>query len=191
MTERPVVIDASVAIAIILREPRAEAAVRTIRDWSTSRRHRVVPNLFWYELVNGLGRRHGFSGQQILDAIYQTERFGFRTVNPDRGTLMLVVDRVERLGLSSYDALYLATAESLRADLATFDRRLAAAAGARAISFDDGHRLHEPPAVYEHDVTWPRYKEASAYLAKLRSDTLAARSAYERSSPSTVPGPRR
>ena len=43
MSERPVVIDASVAIAIVLREPRAEAAVRTIRDWSKSRRDRVVP----------------------------------------------------------------------------------------------------------------------------------------------------
>lgn len=175
MTARPVVIDASVAIAIVLREPRAEAAVRTIREWSKSRRDRVVPNLFWYELVNGLGRRHGFSGQQLLDAIYQIERFGLRTVNPDRGTLMLVVDRVERLGLSSYDALYLATAESLRADLATFDRALAMAAGTRAVPLDDEHRLHELPAVYEHEVTWPRYKEASAYLAKLRAETLAVR----------------
>ena len=191
MTQRPVVIDASVAIAIALREPRADSAIRTIRGWSESRRERVVPNLFWYELVNGLGRRHGFSGQQLLDAIYQTERFGLRTINPDRGTLMLVVDRVERLGLSAYDALYLATAESLKADLATFDRQLAAAAGTRAVTFGDRHELHEPSGVYEHDVTWPRYKEASAYLAKLRSATLAGSGAYDRSSPSVVPGPRR
>ena len=191
MSQRPVVIDASVVMEIVLLHPRAETASRAIQGWARTRRDRVVPSHFWYELVNGLARGHGFSGKQLMDAIYQTERFGLRTVNPDRGTLMLVVDRVERLGLSSYDALYLATAESLRADLATFDRRLAAAAGARAISFDDVHRLHEPPAVSEHDVTWPRYKEASAYLAKLRSDTLAARAAYERPSPSAVPGPRR
>ena len=175
MTQRPVVIDASIALAIALREPRAEAAIRVIRGWSQSRRERVVPSQFWYELVNGLGRRHGFSGQQILDAVYQAERFGLRTVNPDRGTLMLVIDRVERLGLSSYDALYLAVAESLRADLATFDRQLAAAAGPRAVTFDEGHGLHEIPAVYEHDVTWPSYKGASAYLAKLRAEALAER----------------
>jgi len=88
---------------------------------------------------------------------------------------MLVIDRVERLGLSAYDALYLATAESLRADLATFDRQLAIAAGSRAITFDEGHGLHETPAVYEHDVTWPSYKGASAYLAKLRAEALAER----------------
>jgi predicted nucleic acid-binding protein len=175
MTQRPVVIDASVAMAIALREPRADVAIRSIRAWSQARRERVVPSQFWYELVNGLGRRHGFSGQQVLDAVYQAERFGLRTVNPDRGTLMLVIDRVERLGLSAYDALYLAVAESLRADLATFDRELAAAAGPRAITFTEGHSLHETPAVYEHDVTWPSYKGASAYLAKLRAEAVAER----------------
>jgi predicted nucleic acid-binding protein len=175
MTQRPVVIDASIALAIALEEPRAETAIRSIRGWSQTRRDRVVPSHFWYELVNGLGRRHGFTGQQILDAVFQAERFGLRTVNPDRGTLMLVIDRVERLGLSAYDALYLAVAESLKADLATFDRRLAAAAGLRAITFDEGHALHETPAAYEHDVTWPSYKDASAYLAKLRAEALAGR----------------
>lgn len=175
MTQRPVVIDASIALAIALEEPRGANALRSMREWSQARRERVVPSQFWYELVNGLGRRHGFPGQQILDAVYQMERFGLRTVNPDRGTLMLVIDRVERLGLSSYDALYLAVAESLKADLATFDRQLAAAAGPRAITFDEGHGLHEPPTVYEHDVTWPSYKGASAYLAKLRAEALAER----------------
>ena len=38
------------------------------------------------------------------------------------------------------------------------------------------YRLHDAPAVYEHDVTWPNYKEASAYLAKLRTEALAGRS---------------
>lgn len=175
MRQRPVIIDASVAMAIALREPRGNDAISLLRVWSQSRRDRVVPSQFWYELVNGLGRRHGFSGQQIVDAIYQAESFGLRTVNPDRATLMLVVDRVERLGLSAYDALYLALAETLRGDLATFDQRLVTAAGSRAISMDHGHRLHEPGVAYEHEVTWPRYKEASAYLAKLRAETLAGR----------------
>jgi len=175
MTQRPVVIDASIALAIALEEPRADNAIRALREWARARRDRIVPSQFWYGLVNGLGRRHGFTGEAMLDAVYRLERFGLRTVNPDRGTLMLVIDRVERLGLSSYDALYLAVAESLKADLATFDRRLAAAAGPRAITFDNGHGLHESPVVYEHDVTWPSYKGASAYLAKLRAEALAER----------------
>ena len=70
---------------------------------------------------------------------------------------------------------YLALATAHGAQLATLDRTLAAAAF-DPITFDGSHRLHETPAVYEHDVTWPRYKEASAYLAKLRAEALAARS---------------
>jgi len=31
-------------------------------------------------------------------------------------------------------------------------------------------KLSETPAVYEHDVTWPNYKGASAFLAKLRAE---------------------
>ena len=64
-------------------------------------------------------------------------------------------------------------AETLVAPLATLDRALARAAGSRARFLgpgDPGHRLSEPPAAYEHDVTWPNYKGASAYLSKLRAE---------------------
>ena len=87
--------------------------------------------------------------------------------------LIQVIDRVERHGLTPYDAMYLALAETVGGQLATLDWTLATAAGSRAIIFGDGRRLHETPAVYEHDVTWPNYKQASAYLARLRAELLA------------------
>jgi hypothetical protein len=74
--------------------------------------------------------------------------------------------------LTAYDAAYLALARTEDADLLTLDDELALAAGDRAVPIGDDHRLHETPAVYEHQVTWPMYKEASAYLAKLRADAL-------------------
>ncbi len=40
---------------------------------------------------------------------------------------------------------------------------------------DDEHRTAETSAPYEHEVTWPNYKEASAYLARLRADAPAGR----------------
>ena len=67
----------------------------------------------------------------------------------------------------------LALAETVDGQLATLDRTLASAAGSRAILFGDGRRLHETPAAHEHDVTWPNYKHASAYLSRLRAETLA------------------
>jgi len=173
MSERPVVVDSSVALAIILKEPEAELAVATLREWVRTRRERVVPDLFWYEISNVLMRKHGFSSLQVVEAIHQIERFGLRTVHPERSTLWLVVDRAERHGLTTYDALFLATAETLKADLATLDRSLQRAAAPWVVTFEEGHRLHETPAVYEHDVTWPSYAGASAYLAELRAKARA------------------
>ncbi len=169
MNERPVVVDSSVALAIILKEPEAEITVATLREWVRTRRERIVPDLFWYEIANVLMRKHGFSSLQVVEAIHHIEQFGLRTVHPERSTLWLVVDRTERHGLTAYDALFLATAETLKADLATLDRALQRAAAPWVVTFDEGHRLSETPAVYEHDVTWPSYARASNYLAELRA----------------------
>lgn len=191
MSEQPVVIDASVAICLLLGEAQAPIVAQAFDLWASEERPLVVPAHFWLEVVNRLSREPMMTGVDVLASIHRLDTFEVETFELGRPILLHVIDRVERFRLTAYDSMYLATAEYLDAELATLDRALIAAAGRRAITFSDGHRLHEPPAVYEQDVTWPRYKEASAYLAKLRSDTLAGRAAYERPSPSAVPGPRR
>ena len=175
MNPRPIVIDSSVAIALILDEPEAPRVERALGSWTRDARSLVVPSQFWLEVVNRLGRDRGSSGQRMLEAIHRLDTLGIETVEPGRPLLLHVIDRIERHELTAYDAMSLVLAESLDADLATFDRALAAAAGPRAIAFDDGHGPHETPAVYEHDVTWPSYKGASAYLAKLRAEAIAER----------------
>jgi predicted nucleic acid-binding protein len=172
---RAVVIDASVAVAVVLDEPVGLRAEQTLRGWVAGERQMFVPSHFWLEVVNTLGKAQSAPGQRVLAAVHRLDMFGLQTMEPDRPLLLQVIDRVERLGLTAFDAMYLVLAESLDAELLTLDRRLAAAAAPRAITFDEGHGLHEPPAVYEHDVTWPSYKGASAYLAKLRAEALAER----------------
>ena len=171
---RPVVLDASVALALLLDAPEAPIVARTFRQWASEGRGKVVPTLFWLEVLNRLRREPGATGADLLDAIHRLDTYEIETIDIGRSALIRVIDQVERHRLSSYDATYLVAAEDLDAELATFDGALAVAAGPRAFDFGEGHRLHEPPAVYEHEVTWPRYKEASAYLAKLRAETLAA-----------------
>ncbi len=172
---RPVVIDASVALAVLLDEPGSLDVERSIRRWAESGRAIVVPSHFWLEVVNRLGRIPGSSGQGTLGALHRLDTMELETIESSRSLLVQVIDRVERFRLTAYDAMYLALAESLDAELATFDRSLAAAAGPRAVPFGEDHRLHETPARYEHDVTWPNYKHASAYLSKLRAEALADR----------------
>jgi predicted nucleic acid-binding protein len=168
--QAPVIVDSSIGIALVRNEPRAPVIRAATRRWSESGRTLVVPSLFWLEVVNVLARRHRYGGLDILRAVHELDELDLVTVDPDRGQLLLTIDHIERFGLSSYDASYLALTDFHGGDLATLDHALAAAAGPRAISFDEHHRLSEAPAAYEHDVTWPNYKGASAYLAKLRAE---------------------
>jgi predicted nucleic acid-binding protein len=167
---RPVIVDASVAVAIARDEVGAGAAEAAIEGWKRSRRPVFVPSHFWYEVVNSLVRRHRWATNKVLEAIQVLDQSNIQTIQLDRANLVLALDRAERYGLSAYDAAYLALAESVDGELLTFDQALRAAAGDRAIVL--GHQLSETPAVYEHDVTWPNYKGASAYLAKLRAEAL-------------------
>jgi predicted nucleic acid-binding protein len=172
---RPVVIDASAAMAYLLKEPSWPLIAGALRAWSAQDRTIAVPAHFWLEVVNALGRRPGWTGQPTIATLHRLDLFGIQTIELDRPLVLRSIDLVERYRLTSYDAAYLAAAESIDGDLASLDRALLAAAGRRAIAFDDEHRVNEPPATYERDITWPNYKEASAYLAHLRAEALAER----------------
>lgn len=171
---RPVVVDASVAMSIVRNEPTAPAARRAVTEWSARGRQLLVPSHFWLEVVNPLARRYRWDGMAILHGIRDLDELELTTVESDRTQVLLTIDLVERFGLTSFDAAYLALAQIYAADLATLDLELAQAAGVRAIPVDDRRRLSETSTPYEHDVTWPDYKGASAYLAKLRVEAREA-----------------
>ena len=168
-----VVIDASLAVARLRVEEQTPQILGAFREWSRMGTRLVVPRAFWWEVVNALTAGHRYSGEEVLEAVHELETLGIESRDPDRGSLLLTISAVERFRLTAYDAQYLVLAETLVAPLATLDRALARAAGSRARYLgpgDPGHRLSEPPAAYEHEVTWPNYKGASAYLAKLRAE---------------------
>jgi len=167
------VIDASLAVARVRVKEQTPQILDAFREWSRVGTRLIVPRQFWWEVVNALAIGHHYSGDQVLEGIHELETLGIETWDPDHGQLLLTIEAVERFRLTAYDAQYLVLAETQVAPLATLDRALARAAGSRARYLGPGgpgHRLSEPPAVYEHAVTWPNYKGASAYLAKLRAE---------------------
>lgn len=170
----PIVVDSSVAIAYVRDEPVAARIRSAIAHWANDDRDLIVPSLFWYEVINPLARQHGFRSEDLLAAIDQLSTLEITTIDPDRALLLLTVDHVDRFDLTAYDANYLALATAYGAELATLDRRLAAAA-IRPITFEEGTRLHETPAIYEREVSWPRYPGAAAWVAKLRAEALGGR----------------
>jgi predicted nucleic acid-binding protein len=177
MNKHPiVVIDASLAVARVRVKEQTPQILGAFREWFLIGTRLVVPRPFWWEVVNALAIGHRYSGEQVLEAIHELETMGIESRDADRGQLILTITAVERFRLTAYDAQYLVLAETLVAPLATLDRALARAAGSRARFLgpgDPGHRLSEPPAVYGHEVTWPNYKGASAYLAKLRAEAVS------------------
>jgi predicted nucleic acid-binding protein len=176
MTMEPIVIDSSVGIPLVRLEPGRDAIRRKVEEWRARGRTLIVPGLFWLEVLNALSRRHGYPGAALVEALYELEELGLATVEPDRAMRLGVADLVERHGLTSYDALYLAVAEQWGALLATGDRALAAAAGSRAIPLGDasgGHRLAEEGAGYGRQPSWPKWGGSRAYLAELRARALA------------------
>ena len=177
-TERPpIVLDSSVALAFLLAEPASPAVRATVRGWVDQGEPFAVPSLFWLEVVNVLGRVRRLPGKLVLESVFHLDDLGLTTIEPDRAQLVLTIGRVERHGLTAYDASYLALAHSLAARLATIDRRLGEAAGRAWIDPARGrpeHRTSEEPAPYGSEGTWPEFRGASAYLAKLRAERRQA-----------------
>ena len=52
----PIVVDSSVAIALVQDEPSASLIRPAVRDWAEFGRSLLVPSLFWLEVLNPLAR---------------------------------------------------------------------------------------------------------------------------------------
>jgi predicted nucleic acid-binding protein len=169
VSEPVLVVDASAAVAYLARQERGDHVERALAGWRSLGHQIVVPPHFWLETINALTGRGRWTGAAVLEALVELERLGLATVQQDRPQLLLALDLVERFGLISYDAAYLALAIQRDGALLTLDRRLADAAGSRAVAVDE-HRLAEASVTYERTVSWPMYRGASAYLAKLRAE---------------------
>ncbi len=168
-----IVLDASVGLALVLPEPATEAVLEQVAEWRAAGTRLLVPSLFWLEVANVLVRAKRFDGSRVLEALYELEAIDLGSIELDRPTLLLALDIMERHGLSSYDAAYLALAESLDAKLATLDAELGAAAGTRAVRLPGGKGVSESVSRYGPRPSWAHWPGASAYLAELRARVIA------------------
>jgi predicted nucleic acid-binding protein len=166
---RPIVLDASVGVAIIRSEaPGAEAANVVARHRSAGGRL-IAPDLFWLELTNVLPRRYQASPEQVVAELMAIDGLEIESIRIDRPLLLFALDLQHRHGLSAYDAVYLALAEAENARLLTLDARLATAAGPRAIglpAFGPHHAAEASAAYRAEPVDWARF---GPYLARLRA----------------------
>lgn len=169
-TPSALVVDASVAVAIIVQEAGHDRYVAILRKRGSAGAKLLVPAFFWLEVVNVLMRRYRQRPGVVLEAIVDLENLRLESVALDRPHLLLTIDAMERGGLSAYDAAYLALAESANAQLLTTDRRLAVAAGSRALPIEGWHAIQESWEPYTE--SWAAWPGAAAYLRQLRAQVV-------------------
>ena len=173
-----VVVDASVALALLRDEVGTRAARSAVAAWNDFETALLVPSHFWIEVSNALLRRHARPPAEVVEALVYLDGLGVRTVEPDRPLLLLAIDQMVRSGLSAYDAMYLALALSMEAQLATLDGRLAEAAGESGILIGSaGKGLAESHAPYgstrESYAGWSHSAIVGAHIAELRRRAAA------------------
>ena len=163
------VVDASAAIAFLRAEPGAADVERNLRDAMRGNDPRLVPTLFWIELINVLTHRYRLAPSEVVEAVYELEQVELKTTEVGRPGTLAIIDAVGRTGLTAHDAAYLVLAEATDARLLTADAALAAAAGDRGILVGGSSRIGEGQATYVAAApSWARWKGAAAYLAELR-----------------------
>ena len=166
----PVVIDASIGVALARDEPASREAAARLSELRSEGRRLLVPSVFWLEVMNVLGRRYRADAPKLLEALVELEAVGLETVELDRPMLLLALDAVVRHGLTAYDAAYLAVADAADARLLTGDTDLATAAGRRALPMTRRRRTREVGRQYRPaDADWAAWPGAAAYLRELRA----------------------
>jgi predicted nucleic acid-binding protein len=167
------VLDASAALAVLRAEPHGERIRSVLASPGAEGIH--VPDHFWLEVINVLGRAVDRPGAEIAARVRELDELGLATVAIDRPLVLLALDLMARHALTAYDAAYLALAIAVDADIVTLDVPLAAAAGERdVLGTRRGAGVSEERAAYgpsDAIATWAGF---GSYLAKLRAETLEA-----------------
>jgi predicted nucleic acid-binding protein len=128
VTGSPVVIDASVALKLVLPDPLRERCRTLITHLMAGGSELVAPALWAYETTSTLCKAIRFE-QLTLDegrrALVQITELGVRLVTPDAQQNRRAFEWTVRLKrAAAYDSYYLALAETLTCDFWTADRRL-------------------------------------------------------------------
>jgi len=123
------VVDASAMAALVFGENEAGLVRNLIRGHNL-----VAPALLWFEIGSICLKKLKLHPPERAATLAGQQAFLALSVSPMTVDHGAVPEMAERLGLSAYDASYLALALDLPADLVTLDQRLARVAHAAGVS---------------------------------------------------------
>jgi predicted nucleic acid-binding protein len=122
-----VVVDASLALKWIEREPYSDEASELLEKWQKQRRRLIAPALFAYEATNALAKRvkRGQLGLEMAKERLASLLENGPALENDVAVNLRALEIMERFSLpSAYDAHYLGLAESYQCECWTADERL-------------------------------------------------------------------
>jgi predicted nucleic acid-binding protein len=126
-----VVVDANLAVALIIPLAYSKAAAEKWRSWVSEGTGLFAPFLWEYEVVSALRKAivAGLIGQdETENALRRLVTLGIEEISPDIHLHRSALRWSERIGQPvAYDGHYLALAESLQAEFWTADKRLTVA----------------------------------------------------------------
>ena len=115
-------IDASVALRWFIRESEHPNADGVLRELLTHPEIFAVPELFAYEVLSVLYKHHPMAKTVFAEDIDRLMRSGILRY-PMTENIYTRADRFIRMGLTGYDAVYVALAEELEGIWLTFDSK--------------------------------------------------------------------
>jgi len=130
---KSLVVDASLAIRLILPDPHRSALRGRMERWLQEGYHLVAPDLWLYEMTTALCKAAFFgliTAEEAENSLPLVSELAIQLVAPDPEQARLAFAWTQRLNrAAAYDSFYLALAGSLGCELWTADRRLHNAVG--------------------------------------------------------------
>ena len=124
MERAEVVLDASVVVKWFSKEEGSDLALKLRDEHLAGRMTLISPDLLIYEVSNALRHNPGFDADDVKGAVRDLFDLELDLVPPNEEIFSKAAMRAFELGISIYDACYLALAELMGLEFITGDERL-------------------------------------------------------------------
>lgn len=121
MERQKKIVDASIALKWFLKEENSDKAERLLNLHIESDILLVIPELFFYEVINGLGYKKA-TPENLKKAVTDLFDLQLHCENISEKIMIRTAEISLEYNLTIYDATYMALAEKLNAKLVTADK---------------------------------------------------------------------